>query len=460
MSAPNSEIEPPLYVSVPKVYPRVVKGIFRTIKTRLGVILLTLTTIIPFIRWDRGPGMPHQAVMFSFADMKLFFFDTIIWAQEFYFLTAILIASALALFLATSLFGRVWCGMACPQTVWSDLFVFLERIAEGDRNARMKLDKEPWSGRKLLIKTYKQSLWVLASAMTGLVFLGYFIDIIDAAKDMLTGEASAAVYGFWAMFAGGTYAMAGYVKDQMCTYMCPWPRIQGGMLDEQTIQVTYDTARGEKRANFKRGGSFEGRGHCVDCKMCVQACPMGIDIRDGVQMECINCGLCVDACNTVMKRFDLPPNLVGWRANVANPKIMRPRTLIYIALIALVLIGASVAGLNRSEMHLSVLGDRSPSSVRLSGGVISNGYTVKLVNREHKSVSGKLVVTGLTGARLCLLGGPQDQSSLDLTAEPDTVTTFRVFIHQDGKDTQQGNSPVLFSFQDGLAQAKSVFLVE
>jgi len=461
---PETHIEY-LYVDTPTIHPRVVKGLHRSLKTWLGVVLLGLTAFVPWIRWDRGPDMPSQAIMFSFADMRAYIFDTVIWAQQFYLLTGVLILACLVLFLATAVYGRVWCGMACPQTVWTDLFVRIERLAEGDRNARLKLEQEPWTANKIARKVYKHALWLVVSAITGIIFLGFFTDIVQVVKTLPTGEASATIYGFFALFAGGTYVMAGWVREQMCIYMCPWPRIQGGMLDEFTLNVAYDQARGEPRAHAKRGVGFENRGHCVDCNMCVQACPTGIDIREGAQMACINCGLCIDACDAVMTRFNLPTKLIGWR-NLSQgdtqiqPKLLRPRTLIYIGLIVVVSLGILVATDMRREIDLSVLADRSPSSVRLGDGSVRDGFTVKMVNRRHETITGQLTVTGIPGIHLSQLSGEQSVDVLHVTADPDTVTTIRVFIHQDADAPKSDHASILFSFNDGVASAKSVFQVD
>jgi len=451
-----------LYVDTPTVHPRTVKGLHRNLKTWLGIVLLTLTALAPWLRWDRGPDLPHQAIMFSFADMRAFIFDTVIWAQQFYLLTGVLILACLVLFLGTALYGRIWCGFACPQTVWTDLFVRIERFAEGDRNARLKLEQEGWTANKIGRKIVKHVLWLAVSYITGLIFMGYFVDIVQVSIDIPTGNASATIYGFFALFVISTYGMAGWVREQMCIYMCPWPRIQGGMLDEFTLNVTYDYERGEPRGHAKKGVGFEERGHCVDCKMCVQVCPTGIDIREGAQMACINCGLCIDACNGIMKRFNLEPNLIGWRTTNVHqkPKLFRGRTLIYLGLIFVVTVAVLVATDMRREFDLSVLADRSPTSVRLGDGSVRDGFTVKLVNKKHESVTGVLKVTGIPGLHLSQLSGEQNVDVLHVTADPDTVTTLRVFVRQDADAPKTDHAPVTFSFNDGVASAKSVFQVD
>lgn len=447
-----------LYESAPKSYPRVVKGRHRSIKTGLTSILLVVTALLPWIRWDRGPDMPSQAILFSFPDMRAYLFDAIIWAQQFYLLTGILIIACLVLFLATALFGRIWCGFACPQTVWTDLFVWIEKLTEGDRNARIRLDKAPWSLNKLARKTAKHVLWLVVSALTGSIFVFYFTDAVKATHDMLTGEASLTIYGFWGGFVGMTYLMAGFTREQMCNYMCPWPRIQGGMLDELSLIVSYDQARGESRAHAKIGQSFDNRGHCVDCSICVQVCPVGIDIRNGPQMDCINCGLCVDGCNSVMERFGLPPNLIGWRAlSAEKPKadgkkathlLLRPRTLIYLGLIVVVSTATLAAATLRSTLDLAVLPDRAPTFVRLSDGSIRDGYTVRVINRAHDAMEATLSVTGLDGLEISVIGDEGESTSHHLQVRPDGVDTFRVFVRQKPEAVVLGNHPVMFNVQD------------
>lgn len=460
-AAPSSE----LYASAPKAYPRKVKGRYRQRKTVLATVLLVVLAVVPWLRWDRGAGQPDQAVLFSFPNMRAYFLDTVIWAQQFYFLTAILILACFALFLATALYGRVWCGFSCPQTIWTDLFVWIESLVEGDRNARMALDKRPWTAAKLGRKLLKHALWLAVSVLTGFVFMSYFTDTVDLARGLAHVDLSAISWGFLGLFAGGTYLMAGWVRDQMCTYMCPWPRIQGGMLDEQTLIVTYDTERGEPRGHAKKGGGFTERGHCVDCKMCVQVCPVGIDIRDGSQLQCIGCGLCADACAPIMARFNLPPELIGWKTIVRGtlkPKLFRPRTLVYLGLIFLTLVVTGIAGVTGSSLGLSVLADRSPASVRLSDGSVRAGYTMKVANHLRQPVDTRLT-TDLDGAVISVIGQDGDGLSAPLSAGTDTVATYRVLLRQPAGKLHAGNTPVHFTITDAdghSATTGSAFISE
>jgi cytochrome c oxidase accessory protein FixG len=446
-----------LYAASTKIHPRSVKGIYRRIKTRIVLGLLTFAAIIPWLRWDRGPNSPDQAVLFDFVGMRGYFLNTQIWPQEFYFLTGILVVAAIGLFLVTALYGRLWCGFGCPQTIWTDIFVWVERQVEGDRNARIKLDRAPWSAGKVAKRTLKHALWIAVSELTAGTFVFYFTDAPTASRALLNGSAGPVLYGFFLFFTLSTYVMAGFAREQVCLYMCPWPRFQGAMIDQHTIIVGYDRNRGEGRAHAKVGESFEGRGHCVDCRMCVQVCPVGIDIRDGLQMDCIGCGLCVDACNGIMERFGLPPNLVGWRAlsheSSVKPKPRvswreRPRLIAYGAILAVTVLAMAVGGASRQMLDLNVLHDRSPVSVLLSDGSVRNDYTVKVINRERDGRLIRLDVHGQAGAAISVLGQDGAAPSHTLTATADGVTTYRVSIHVPGDQVKAGSVPVEFAATD------------
>jgi len=457
--------EDSLYISAPKIHPRAVVGPFRRLKTGLSGVLLLLTVLAPWLRWERAPGLPDQAILFSFTSMRAYFFGLEIWAQEFYYVTAILIIACLALFLATALYGRVWCGFTCPQTVWTDLFVWIESRVEGDRNSRLKLDRAPWGLEKILRKGIKHGLWLLVSALTGATFCFYFTDAVSGSRDLLSGRASETLYGFWAGFAAMTYILAGWMREQICTYMCPWPRLQGSMLDEHSLIVSYDSERGEDRAHAKAGQSFAGRGHCVDCQICVQVCPVGIDIRKGSQMECISCGLCVDGCNSVMSHFGLPANLIAWKpagsnANGKTALLARPRVWIYSGLILLILILSAVAFQGRATLEIAVLPDRSPTFVHLSDGSIRNGYTLRISNQKHQPIGGHLHLEGLKDGTLSVLGQEAEGEAASLEVTGDGVETFRIFVRQSAAAVQaQGpagtNQPVLFAFTDADDQRQA-----
>ncbi|MCK8784770.1 cytochrome c oxidase accessory protein CcoG [Roseomonas sp. NAR14] len=393
----------PLYATRQKVYPRAVHGPVRRAKWAVLVACLALYYLVPWLRWNRGPGMPDQAVLADIRQARLFLGPIEILPQEVYFITGLLILGAVGLFAVTSLYGRVWCGFTCPQTVWTDLFMWVERRIEGDRNARMKLDAQPLSAGKALRKVAKHAAWLLIALLTGGAWIMYFIDAPTVVREFFSGRASAETYLFVGLFTFTTYLLAGWAREQVCTYMCPWPRFQAAMLDENSLVVSYRAWRGEPQGK----PSQPGVGDCVNCHACVHVCPTGIDIRDGQQLECIGCALCADACDDVMHRLGRPGGLIAFEtlgnlaaataATAALPpgaarrdpgmaarrpmRAIRPRTLLYGAVMLVVAAAMGTALLLRADQDLAVLRDRAPVYVRLSDGGIRNGYTLKLGNR-------------------------------------------------------------------------------
>ena len=317
-----------LYRAREPVYPKLVRGKFRNIKWAVMIVALAVSFGLPWIRLDRGPGLPDQAFLLDFAHQRLYFFWLEIWAQEFYYVTGILVLSALALFLVTALAGRVWCGYACPQTVWTDLMVLAERFWQGDRNARIKLGKAPWSFNKLWRMAGTHLTWLLIAFSTGLAFIFYFRDAPTLASELWNGTAAPLAYIFIGIFTAFTYLLGGLAREQVCIYMCPWPRIQGAMFDADSLLITYRGFRGEPRGPHKKGQSWEGRGDCVDCGQCVAACPVGIDIRYGAQLECIGCALCIDACDEIMDKVGRPRKLIAYDSfrNLKAEFAWRPRS--------------------------------------------------------------------------------------------------------------------------------------
>lgn len=437
ITAVNSEEQRPLYASRVKIYPKLVHGKFRLTKWAVMIITLAIYYITPWIRWDRGPTAPDQAVLIDFPGRRFYFFWIEIWPQEVYYITGLLILASFVLFLVTSVAGRVWCGYTCPQTVWTDLFVHIERLIEGDRAARIRLDKSPFSITKLFKKVSKHSAWIAVSIATGGAWVFYFDDAPRLAADLLTFSAPAAAYLFIAIFTASTYVLGGLAREQVCTYMCPWPRIQGAMFDDESLLVTYKHDRGESRGPHKKGTSWEGRGDCIDCGQCVAACPMGIDIRDGMQLECIQCALCIDACDEIMDRVGRPRSLIGYDtpANMERRSqglaerlhIFRPRTLIYIALI--VITSAIMAGtfFTRGNVDLNVLRDRNPLFVQLSDGGIRNGYAVKIINKLHEEQLFSIRVEGLPGAQLTRQG-VEAGTDVVVPVGPDSLKNVKTFI--------------------------------
>ena len=476
---------PSLYADRERVYPKAVFGKIRSVKWAVLILCLGLYYLVPWLRWDRGPGMPDQAVLVDMTNARLFFFWIEIWPQEIYFLTGALILGAFALFAVSSLFGRLWCGFTCPQTVWTDLFMFVERWIEGDRNARMKLDAGPCNGTYWARKIAKHSAWLAIAAATGGAWIMYFNDAPTITRQFFTGEAGVTVYFFFALFAGFTYLLAGWAREQVCTYMCPWPRFQAAMLDENSLVVTYRDWRGEPRGKAKA----EGVGDCVDCAACLHVCPTGVDIRDGQQLECIGCGLCIDACDSVMGKLGRPKGLVAFetlknlsasaaaaaalppgmhrqQAGMAArrvPRFIRPRTIMYasaLAMVALVMLGAF---LMRSTLDVTVLRDRAPLFVRLSDGGIRNAYTVKIVNKTRDEAPLTLTLEAPAGLRVTV----QDveaagEGRYKLSRRADGITQYRVFITAPAGARLGESSPITFHLLDGAGRPatsqSSVFL--
>ncbi|HCX12551.1 MAG TPA: cytochrome c oxidase accessory protein CcoG, partial [Hyphomonas sp.] len=298
--------EPPrhedLYAKRKQIYPKLAHGKFRTIKWIVMAATLGVYYGLPWVRWNRGEGIPDQAVLADFSSEKFYFFFIELWPQDIHYMAGGLILASLLLFLVTSLLGRVWCGYTCPQTVWTDLYIWVERAFEGDRATRMRLDKAPWTANKIARKLGKHAVWLVIAFWTGGAFILYWHDAPTVAAGWFTGDAPLTAYWFAGILTLTTYFLAGTMREQVCTYMCPWPRIQGALTDEQALNVTYRYDRGEPRGPKRKSESWDDRGDCIDCNQCVQVCPMGIDIRDGEQLECIHCALCIDACDEIMAK--------------------------------------------------------------------------------------------------------------------------------------------------------------
>ncbi len=437
VAAVNSAATRSLYKAREPIYPKLVHGKFRALKWAVLGATLAIYYLLPWLRWPRGLGEPDQAVLVDFPGRRFYFFFIEIWPDELYYLTGLLIFAALVLFLATALFGRIWCGYACPQTVWTDLYIAVERLIEGDRNQRIKLAKAPWSAEKVGKKAAKHALWILIAAATGGAWVFYFHDAPTVFPQIFRGEAPASAYLFIGILTFTTYMLAGSMREQVCTYMCPWPRIQAALTDAESLQVTYKYDRGEPRGSHKKGQNWEGRGDCVDCNACVAACPMGIDIREGPQLECINCALCIDACDETMKKVARPLGLIGYDTdgNITRRKagqkpvfrLIRTRTVLYSVLIAL-LGSAMLFGLSsRATLEINVLRDRTPPFVRLSDGSIRNAYTVKLVNKANTEREFAIRFDGLEDLAITAIGETTIDNTITVKAAGDAVRSVRVF---------------------------------
>jgi len=432
--AVNRRQDRALYAGREKIYPKLAHGRFRAIKWLVMAIALGIYYALPWLRWHRGPDLPDQAVLLDMAHNRFFAFFLEIWPQEFYFVTGLLVMAALVLFLVTSAAGRVWCGYACPQTVWTDLMFLVERFWQGDRNARMRLDKTRWGPVKLFKKGMTHLSWLAIGVATGGAFVFYFRDAPTLAAELVAGTAPAIAYLFLGIFTLTTYMLGGIAREQLCIYMCPWPRIQGAMVDRETLLVSYKPYRGEPRGPHKKGQTWEGRGDCIDCKACVAVCPMGIDIRDGAQLECIQCALCIDACNDIMGKISRPRGLIGYdtiakaeaaaKGTRAPLRLVRARTLLYAGLIGVVGAIMLVALARRSTLEVNVLHDRNPPYVRLSDGGIRNGYTVKILNKLHEAREFRLELVGLAGELAILRMEPGSK----VRVTTDDLRELRVFV--------------------------------
>jgi len=439
LGGPPSDSNESLYAPRVKIYPKRAHGRFRTIKWIVMAVTLGIYYLVPWIRWDRGPYLPDQAVLIDFPARRFFFFFLEIWPQEFYYVTGLLVLAALTLFLVTSIAGRVWCGYTCPQTVWTDLMIAVERFWQGDRNERLRLDKSPWSIETLSRKGATHLTWLLIAVATGGAWVFYFADAPTLARQLVTFEAPLVAYLFVGIFTATTYVLGGLAREQVCIYMCPWPRIQGAMFDRDSLLISYRGWRGEPRGPHKAGQTWEGRGDCIDCRQCVAVCPTGIDIRNGPQLECIQCALCIDACDEIMDKverprgliaYDTEHNLVAAGREAVPIKLARPRTILYAAAIAVVGAIMLTALAIRSDLDVSVLRDRNPLYVKLSDGGVRNGYTVKLLNKLYGPRALSLGLDGLPGAKLSVVGLEHEANPV-VTVPPDELKSVRLYVTLD-----------------------------
>ncbi|HVY22175.1 MAG TPA: cytochrome c oxidase accessory protein CcoG [Steroidobacteraceae bacterium] len=395
----NNNNDDSLYAAHQKIYPREVQGRYRHLRTIATIVLLGLFYSTAWLKWNG-----HQAILFDLPARKFYVFGMTFLPQDFFFLTWLLVIAALTLFFVTAVAGRLWCGYACPQTVWTDVFVWMERLAEGKRQQRIKLDHAPWSFNKLWRKTFKQAMWISFSLYTGFTFVGYFTPIRQLFNELMSFS-TGPWETFWVFFYGfATYGNAGFLREQVCKYMCPYARFQSAMFDRHTLIIAYDNARGEPRGSRGRGLDYkaEGLGDCIDCTLCVQACPTGIDIRKGLQYECIACAACIDACDAVMDKMNYPRGLVRYSTQAAiegnAPHVLRPRTLIYASLLLLLIGGFAYAITHRDLVQLDVLRDRKSLYRELSNGHVENVYTVHIINKDTRPHDFRLSVEQLPDA--------------------------------------------------------------
>ncbi len=457
---PDTNIQ--LFEKQKRIYPRRVWGRYRKVKWVAMIVLLGIYYLAPWLRWDRGEHAPSQAILIDLSNTRAYFFGLEIWPQEVYYITGILVLAAVALFFVTSLFGRVWCGYACPQTVWTDLFVWVERIVQGDRNARKKLDESPLSEEKIYKKGLTHSIWLAIGLFTGGAWVFYFNDAPTLMEQIIHFDVPWSVGGWIVGLTFSTYLMAGFAREQVCTYMCPYARFQSAMFDKDTLIISYDEARGEPRGKHKAGDSWEGKGHCIDCDSCVVVCPMGIDIREGLQMDCIACGLCVDACNNVMEKVGLPKGLIRYDTESKTRfTLLRPRTFWYAGIIAAVGCLMLYGLFTRADLNLTVIHDRNPLFVKLSDGSIRNGYQLTILNKTHDDRGYRLGLEGLEGAEIKVQGS-HEMSADALYVFANSAGQFRVFVTT--KHSAEKRQEIIFTITDnesGLSDNhNSIFIRE
>ncbi len=396
-----------LYQKGPEIYARSVKGWFAAWRW----IFVWLTQLffygMPWLQWNG-----RQALLFDLQAQRFYILGLVLYPQDLIFLAALLVLSALALFFFTAVAGRLWCGYSCPQTVYTEIFMWVERRIEGDRIARMRLDSAPWGLNKVLRKGATQAAWIGIALFTGFSFVGYFTPIRELAQAVLAWDVSG-WNSFWILFYGAaTYGNAGYLREQMCKYICPYARFQSALIDKDSLIITYDTARGEPRGSRSRKASAasQGKGDCIDCTLCVQVCPTGIDIRDGLQNECIGCAACIDVCNDVMAKMDYPKGLIrystengvanGWTRKQMFKRALRPRVLIYGALLTGAGVAFAVSVALRSPFQFEVIRDRAMLARVVDDGVVENVYRIRVMNRTEAPQTYRLAVGGIDGLSL------------------------------------------------------------
>jgi cytochrome c oxidase accessory protein FixG len=428
---PAELVEQALYEVRRAIYPRAVHGLF----ARWRWALVWATQVVFYgTAWLQWNG--RQAVLFDIAHRKFYILGLVFWPQDIIYLTVLLIVSALALFLFTAVAGRLWCGYACPQTVYTEIFMWIERKVEGDRNARMRLDKEPLSLKKFLVKAEKHGLWIALSLWTGFTFVGYFTPIRE-----LGGEVVSLATGpwetFWILFYGfATYGNAGWMREQVCTYMCPYARFQSAMFDKDTLIITYDRARGEPR------GKGAGKGDCVDCSICVQVCPTGIDIRNGLQYQCIGCAACIDGCDQVMEKVGKPKGLIRYSTTHAvegkTTSVLRPRVLIYSALLLLIAAAAAASLWVRVPLKVDVIRDRAVIAREVANGDIENVYRLMIINTSEHGRVFDIEAAGLPTIHL------DGETHVEVPSADNRLVLLRARVHVAPGSVAPGQHPIHF----------------
>lgn len=462
-SEPSTENEiVAFYEAQKKIYPRSIRGFFAHWRWVMVFITQLVFYGLPWMEWGQ-----RQMVLFDLGARRFYIFGLVLYPQDFIYLTGLLIISALSLFLFTAVAGRLWCGFACPQTVYTEIFMWIEHKIEGERSSRLRLDASKWNWEKLWKKTVKQGLWIAVSLWTGFTFVGYFIPIRDLGIELMSLQGTWQI--FWVLFYGfATYGNAGFLREQVCKYMCPYARFQSAMFDKDTLIVTYDKTRGEprgprtKKTDYKTGGL----GDCIDCTLCVQVCPVGIDIRDGLQYECIGCGLCVDACNTVMDKMNYPRGLIrfstqnalvkGWTQSEIVKRVLRPRVLIYTGVLVALCSAMLVSLLSKAPLKVDIERDRAALSRIVSGGKLENVYRLQIMNATEQLQHYKVNASGLNGIELHM-----GEDLIGIEASQSRWVAIRLQIPYGS--VPSGSHPVNFeveAVESGISvNEKSLFLV-
>ena len=458
-----AQAEEPLYEVRKKIYPRAVSGWFA--RWRVALVLATQLVFYgtPWLTWNA-----RQAVLFDLGARKFYVFGLVLWPQDFIYLAWLLVISALALFLFTAVAGRLWCGYACPQTVYTEIFLWIERKIEGDRTRRMKLDAEPFGAGKFGLKAAKHGAWIALALWTGFTFVGYFTPIRE-----LAAEAASLALGpwetFWILFYGfATYGNAGWMREQVCKYMCPYARFQSAMFDSDTMIISYDPARGEPRGGRSRSidPRAAGLGDCVDCGICVQVCPTGIDIRNGLQYECIGCAACIDGCDQVMAKMGYRPGLIRystenalrqrWTFAQITRRVFRPRVLVYGAVLGAMAFGSALSMVLRVPLKVDVIRDRGSLSREVEGGMIENVYRLQIMNTEESPHRLRIGASGI--ASIEVVG----EDVVEVGAATTRMIPVRLRIEGDAAATGSHRIEISVSALDSpgiVARERSTFVV-
>jgi len=440
----GASAEPPqeaLYTKHKKVYPRQVHGLFARLRTVGVLLLLGLYYGVAWLPWEG-----RQALLFDLPNRKFYILDWVFWPQDFFYLALLLIIAALSLFFFTALAGRLWCGYACPQTVWTEVFLWMERRIEGGRAQQMKLDRRALDARKLRFKATKHAAWILFALWTGFTFVGYFTPIRE-----LWGAVWALELGpwqtFWILFyALATYGNAGWMREQVCIYMCPYARFQSALFDRDTLVISYDGRRGEPRGARSKAADLraKGLGDCVDCTLCVQVCPTGIDIRDGLQYQCIGCAACVDVCDQVMAKMDYPKGLIRYTTENAMEgrpsRLLRPRVIVYGLLLILAMGGLAYALALRVDMDIDIIRDRNALYRQAPAGQVENVYTLRVINMADETRTFRIGVEGLQGLELINRHGA-------ITLPAGELTSIDVAVRIDPAHLPATSSEIRFALQ-------------